>query len=139
MEASDRCVAYITRGRELLVFKHVKYPEAGVQVPAGHPEENESLESAVLREAYEETGLKDLQIHKYLGFKLVDLSDSGYGFERRHFFHLTFEGETPEIWIHTEKNPSVGSDSELDFMLYWVSLDCTPMLHWGHGDFLDRI
>lgn len=60
MEPSDRCVAYITRGRELLVFKHVKYPEAGVQVPAGHPEENESLESAVLREAYEETGLKEL-------------------------------------------------------------------------------
>ena len=50
-EPRDRCVAYITRGDNLLVFTHINYPEAGVLVPAGHPEDGESLESAVIREA----------------------------------------------------------------------------------------
>ena len=135
---ADRCVAYIIRESELLVFKHVKYPELRVQVPAGHPEENESLESAVLREAEEETGLTGFKIVRYLGWKEIDLTEKGYGVERRHFYHLKFDGETPESWIHTEKTPSIGPDTELDFLLYWVPINEVD-LFWDHGAMLDKI
>ena len=138
MEYSDRCVAYITRGDQLLVFEHVKYPEMGVQVPAGHPEAGESLESAVVREAEEETGLCELRLEKYLGFKLMDFTEKGYGVEKRHFFHLVFAGETPDTWIHTEKDPSSGPDPELDFRLYWVPVN-EAVLFWDHGAMLDKI
>lgn len=134
----DRCVAYITRGDKLLVFKHIKYPEAGIQVPGGHPELGESLESAVLREAEEETGLTEFKFIKYIGFKIIDLTHKDYGIERRHFYHLLFEGETPDEWVHTEKHPSVGPDSELDFLLYWVPIREAD-LSWDHGAMLDKL
>ena len=50
--------------RELLVFKH---PTAGIQIPAGTVEVGEDLETAVQREAYEETGLQFVEIEDYLG------------------------------------------------------------------------
>ena len=134
----NRCVAYITRGDQLLVFEQIKYPEVGVQVPAGHPKENESLESAVLREAEEESGLTGFIIVDYLGWKEYDFSDQGYGVERRHFYHLIYEGETPVSWIHTEKDPSIGPDTELDFLLYWVPIDEVD-LFWDHGAMLYKI
>jgi 8-oxo-dGTP pyrophosphatase MutT (NUDIX family) len=63
-----KVTAFITRdgahGRELLVFTH---PDAGIQVPAGTMEHGETPEIAVLREAFEETGLTDLRIVADLG------------------------------------------------------------------------
>ena len=138
MEPKDRCVAYITRGTQLLVFEHVKYPEAGVQVPGGHPEPGESLASTVLREATEETGLSDLELVKYLGFKLIDLTHKDLGIERRHFYHLKYTGETPVTWIHTEKDPSSGPDPEIDYRFYWVPI-LEVELSWDHDAMLDKI
>ena len=64
----QKVTAFITRerptGRQLLLFQH---PQAGVQLPAGTVDEGEAWETAVLREAYEETGLTHLTIHRYLG------------------------------------------------------------------------
>ena len=135
-EPSNRCVAYITRRDELLVFRTIKYPESGVQVPSGHPEEGESLEYALIREAEEETGLSGFKLVKYLGRKLYDFTEEGYGLEWRHFYHLTYDGDTPKEWVHTEKHPSVGPDSELDFLLYWVPIK-NVRLHWDHDAFLE--
>ncbi|MBK7895970.1 MAG: NUDIX domain-containing protein [Anaerolineaceae bacterium] len=63
-----KVTAFITRerpaGRQLLLFQH---PQAGVQLPAGTVDEGEGWETAVLREATEETGLTQLTIHRYLG------------------------------------------------------------------------
>ena len=63
-----KVTAFITRerpsGRELLVFQH---PNADVQLPAGTVEPGEALETAVLREAEEETGLIHLTLKTYLG------------------------------------------------------------------------
>jgi 8-oxo-dGTP pyrophosphatase MutT (NUDIX family) len=63
-----KVTAFITRdtdaGRELLVFTHA---DAGIQVPAGTMEAGETPETAVLREAYEETGLTAVRIAAYLG------------------------------------------------------------------------
>lgn len=61
MPLVKKVYAYITRGEQLLVFNHVDFPEAGIQVPGGTLEPDELPESAVLREALKETGLEGLQ------------------------------------------------------------------------------
>jgi len=64
-----KVTAFITRtgpqGQpQLLLFQH---PQAGVQIPAGTVDEGEDWQTAVLREAVEETGLTQLTIQRYLG------------------------------------------------------------------------
>ena len=46
------------------MFKH---PTAGVQIPAGTVEKGEDIETAVMREVFEETGLRLVEIERYLG------------------------------------------------------------------------
>ena len=64
----EKVTAFITQERNnviaLLVFKH---PTAGVQIPAGSVEVGENIETAVIRETLEETGLHNVKIEKYLG------------------------------------------------------------------------
>ena len=75
-EAIEKVAAFITRetkdGLELLLFKH---PYAYNQLPAGTVEPGETPEAAVLREAFEETGLEPLSIREYLGCEEVQLPD----------------------------------------------------------------
>ncbi|HEX9133526.1 MAG TPA: NUDIX domain-containing protein [Ktedonobacteraceae bacterium] len=66
-EIKDKVFAYITHRKRLLVFIHPFAPEAGIQVPAGSIKANERTEAAVLREAFEETGLSDLIVDGFLG------------------------------------------------------------------------
>jgi 8-oxo-dGTP pyrophosphatase MutT (NUDIX family) len=72
----EKVTALITRpakpGLELLLFEH---PYAGIQIPAGTVEEQETPEEAVLREAKEETGLSPLAIQRYLGCEEHRLPD----------------------------------------------------------------
>ena len=67
-EVIQKVTAFIIREsngvKELLVFKH---PTAGIQIPAGTVEEGEDIETAVKREAEEETGLQFVEIENYLG------------------------------------------------------------------------
>lgn len=64
----EKVTAFVTRERngvnELLLFRH---PTAGIQIPAGTVEKGETPETAVTREVYEETGLRDVKIEKSLG------------------------------------------------------------------------
>jgi len=66
----EKVTAFITResadGHDLLLFKH---PNAGIQIPAGTVEDDETAEEAVLREVSEETGLTSLSVGQYLGCK----------------------------------------------------------------------
>ena len=50
----EKVVAYITKGTKLLVFRHV-HSDAGIQVPAGTLEPDETIEEGVLREAKPES------------------------------------------------------------------------------------
>jgi 8-oxo-dGTP pyrophosphatase MutT (NUDIX family) len=70
-----KVTAFVTRetdlGRELLVFRH---PNAGVQLPAGTIEPEESPEAAVLREVWEETGLTRVEIVRSLDIMMQPLA-----------------------------------------------------------------
>jgi ADP-ribose pyrophosphatase YjhB (NUDIX family) len=84
-----RVVAYVLRDRELLVFEHRDFPDAGTQVPAGTVEENEAVEVAVVREVCEETGVY-ARLVRELGF--TD-AVAPHGEPRRNIF---FELKTEE-------------------------------------------
>ena len=64
----EKVTAFITRpsnsGIDLLLLQH---PYAGIQIPAGTVEADETPETAVLREAWEETGLRELKLARCLG------------------------------------------------------------------------
>jgi 8-oxo-dGTP diphosphatase len=117
-----KVVANITKGERLLVFRHAKFPEAGIQVPAGTVEPGESLEDAVFREVSEETGLGDLELQAYLGVERIDLSRYDRNeIVQRHYFHLIQRGQSPAKWRHYEMNPSEGDPAPIEFELYWVN------------------
>lgn len=74
-----KVTAFITRNnngqQELLLFKH---PHAGIQIPAGTVEANERTDTAALREAFEESGLKNLKIKCEIGILRTQLPDNKY-------------------------------------------------------------
>jgi ADP-ribose pyrophosphatase YjhB (NUDIX family) len=108
----DKVFAYITYHHRLLVFRHPFAPEAGIQVPAGTIKVGERAEEAVLREAFEETGLDELSLDCFLGKQERDMSDFGCDeIHHRCFYHLRCEGQPAATWRHEEPDPS-----ELDFV-----------------------
>ena len=72
-------------GRELLVFRHDN-PAAGVQVPAGTVDPGEPPDRAVLREAWEESGLAALRIVRPLGLLIEDLPAGIYALAEASIF-----------------------------------------------------
>ena len=123
MPKIEKVYAYITEGERLLVFRHVDFPEAGIQVPGGTMESDETPEAAVLREAAEESGLQDLVVSEYLGSDEILDSDAQPGKAVvRHFFRLTSQQDVPEIWRHYEDDPSDGSSGPILFEFYWLPL-----------------
>ena len=140
---SAKVTAYITCDGHLLVFDHVDFPEAGVQVPSGTVDGSEDREEAVLREAREETGLIDLRLESYLGSKEYSFqeSENEERFIRRHYFHLTLPGPISQRrWRHWEMAPSEGPESQILFELYWIKIsDGIPELAGALGDMLHRL
>ncbi len=73
----EKVTAFITRQNEeiteLLVLKH---PSAGLQIPGGTVEPGEEPLAAALREAQEETGLKDFASYRQIGLQEEKLPDA---------------------------------------------------------------
>lgn len=114
-------LAYITHADRLLVFSQPDFPDAGIQVPGGMVEEGEEPDAAVMREAFEETGLSGLRFQAFLG----DHSLSPPGWDEVHhrfFYHLTYEGRPPAKWRHDETDPAVGGPDPITFEFFWVRL-----------------
>jgi 8-oxo-dGTP pyrophosphatase MutT (NUDIX family) len=121
----QRVVACITRegtnGRELLVFDDPMHPENGVQLPAGRLDPGEELESALLREIAEESGLENVRILR----ELPDFEpDYGSRYDN-HWFHLVAEEELPDEWDHVVYGD--GDDAGWTFHFRWVPIE--PELH----------
>lgn len=93
-----------------------------------------------MREAFEETGLSPLAVRGFLGEREFDASPFGRDeIHHRYFFHLEYEGDSPDRWRHFEERPSDGGEP-VEFELYWVEMpDEAPELIAGQGDLLHMI
>ncbi|KAA0546307.1 NUDIX domain-containing protein [Bacillus sp. BGMRC 2118] len=74
--ALGKVTCFITRRKnEQLQLLLLEHPSAGIQLPAGTVEVNEEYERAALREATEETGLKEFLSCKMIGVQEQNLED----------------------------------------------------------------
>jgi 8-oxo-dGTP pyrophosphatase MutT (NUDIX family) len=126
-----RVVAYVTRERELLVFDHKGMPGVPTQVPAGRVDAHEDLETGLLREVEEETGVTEIRVVRELAG--ADEFEHLYGADahRSHAFHAVTEPGGPDEWEHTVSG--TGMDAGLIYACRWVALDDCPPL-WGDVD-----
>ena len=133
-----KVLAYITHANRLLIFSHPEHPEAGIQVPAGSVKEGERPEAAVLREAFEETGLDSLEVMAFLGEQQRPMADFGLDqIHHRYFYHLRCNGRPPETWRHYETDPSEGGQAPIAFDFFWAPLpDGVPALVADHDAML---
>jgi ADP-ribose pyrophosphatase YjhB (NUDIX family) len=126
-----RVVAYVTRERagrtELLTIEAEKYPEEGVQVPAGRIDYWETLEEGLLRELAEETGVTGVRVIR----ELPDFECTYETYYENHAFHLVADEETPQAWEHRIRGEGV--DAGLVHLCRWVPLRRELKL-WNEGD-----
>jgi 8-oxo-dGTP pyrophosphatase MutT (NUDIX family) len=128
-----RVVAYVTRGRELLVFEH----EGTTHLPAGRIDADESLEDGLAREVEEETGITGIRVIRELAGPEEVARLHGIGGNESHAFHAVTDAETPAEWEHAVGG--TGMDSQFVFRCRWVPLDEPPLL-WGKPDpLLERV
>ena len=140
MTHKRKVFAYITDGDRLLVFRHVDFPKAGIQVPGGTVQPGEDFETALQREVQEETGLTDLELVGPVGEQERDMSDFGMDeVHEQRYYHLRCLEAPAETWRHVEEYASDGS-GPLVFEFSWVYLtEGTPGLVGGQGQFLPRL
>ena len=139
MYVKGKVLAYVTRGEELLVFRHRDFPDAGLQVPAGTIEEGEDPQDAALREAREESGLTDIRVVGFLGRYLYNAAPLKNEAHDRHVYHLELTGSAEKAWLHYETNPSDGGPP-IAFEFFWMSLrDPELRLAGGQGDLLPNL
>ncbi len=133
-----KAVAYATSAGKVLVFEHRDFPEAGLQVPAGTIRDGETPEEAVLREFFEETGLEDTKITRFLGRSEYDISPYRNEIQDRCFFLLQVDEPVPEEWTHYETHDGLSLPTA--FCFRWMQLsDERINLTAGQGKFLWKL
>lgn len=135
----EKVLCYIVREGKLLVFRHTdySYEEVGIQVPAGSIRPGETPEAAALREAGEETGLKNFTIVRKLGETEYDISPYRFERQHRHVFHLDLADPTPERWKSQEDHDGEGDPTH--FECFWIPLEAAHILQSGQGALLGRL
>lgn len=140
MKRPQKVVAYIIRDDRLVVLSHAdddSFNQSGLQVPAGTVREGELPEVAVLREAYEETGLMGLKIERYLGCAEFDMRPYVEQVHVRHFFHLSIGGDVPARWEAFEDGD--GTHPPIRFELHWLPLKQAHVIAAGQTALLGRV
>jgi 8-oxo-dGTP pyrophosphatase MutT (NUDIX family) len=116
----QKVYAYLVRnGKELLVFDHVDFPEAGTQVPGGSLDPGETIEAGVLRELFEEAGVQGARPVRYLGAFPWWFEAQGVWHER-HVYHLEPTEPLPDEWVHIVSGGV--EDKGMRFRCYWIPL-----------------
>jgi 8-oxo-dGTP diphosphatase len=141
MDRPQKVVAYVVRDGRILVFRHADHDTldlAGIQVPAGTLRPGEPIEDAVLREAYEETGLTGLRIERYLGAAEYDMRPSADAIHVRHYFHLSLgAARVPQRWHAFERGD--GDAEPIRFELYWLPLAQAHVVGGGQAALVGRL
>ncbi|GGM44370.1 hypothetical protein GCM10008956_20750 [Deinococcus arenae] len=124
----QRVLAYITRQpHELLVFEHPpRYPDAGIQVPAGGVDPGETPAQAAIRESLEETGLR---LRAPVHLTSVHWT-RGEASQVWHYFWLSAPADTPDNWPHAVTGD--GTDHGMTFHCRFVPMDQHDLIV-GHG------
>ncbi|MFF0727922.1 NUDIX domain-containing protein [Streptomyces sp. NPDC004134] len=138
--ARVRTAAYVIRGRpggrELLVFDHRDFPEAGTQVPAGGVEGGELLAEAALREIAEETGVAGVTLGTALAVQQSPHPHTG-----QPQITVYFQAETAETrdgWMHTVV--SGDEDRGMAFRCFFVPLEqARGLLAGDQGEFVGLV
>ena len=135
-----KVLAYIVRkydGRwQLLIFKHRDFPKAGLQVPGGTVDEDESPEMAVVREVNEESGLTNFQSIFFLGRNEFFHHEKSE-IHQRNFFALIFEQESITDFEH---QVTAGiEDTNLVFIYTWYDLENVPPLAGEQDAYLPNL
>lgn len=135
---SQKAYAYVTRangdGRQLLVFRERADPDAGVQVPKGGIEPDETPDRAVRRELREEAGLEHDRPVYHLASDRYRRADGKR--VARHFFHFPVS-EARDEWAHEVDGD--GEDSGLVYELFWQPLPLSDRLAAGMDTYVPLV
>ena len=101
---------------ELLLFTHVDYPDAPIQIPGGSIEPDEDPLLAAKRELAEESGLVGLPLLRYLGVSEADSTSVPKAVQQRHCYLFDGSG-LADHWVHTVEG--IGEDLGLRFEYRW--------------------
>lgn len=111
--------------RQILVFRH---PLAGIQIVKGTVELNEHLETAALRELFEESGIENAVIQKFMGIHYPQQVGQYW------YVYLCQVNEVlRDQWRHY-----CADDGGLVFEFFWHPLKSLPTDEW-HPLFQDLL
>jgi 8-oxo-dGTP pyrophosphatase MutT (NUDIX family) len=105
-------------------------------------EDGEEPDEAVLREAFEETGLVELRLVSHLASDEWVISSKTDEEVRylRHFYHLICEQDVPDSWLHDELDPSEGPPGPITFEIFWLPVaEAAASLHPYYVASLDEL
>lgn len=102
---------------QILVFRH---PLAGIQIVKGTVEQGESLENAALRELFEESGIDNASIEKFIG--VYSLQQAGPDW---YVFLCQVNETLADHWVH-----HCVDDGGLNFEFFWHSVFSPPTSEW---------
>jgi 8-oxo-dGTP diphosphatase len=140
LPAIQKVYSYITYQNLLLLFVHVDFPDAGIQVPGGTVESREAVADAALREAYEETDLREFRLVTKLGMVERVLSEFGLdAVHERHYFHFIVDSFPGDSWISYEDKPSDGTEGSIAFRFFWAPITAIPPLAGGLDEMLPEL